>query len=198
MKTVEAGSIEREDLDSAEPRRLPVYLLLDVSASMAGAPIQAVNKGVNLFYEELMNDRSAIEMAHIAVIAFDSQAKMVVPLTALAQFSPPTLGAGDGTSLGAALHLLNESLDRDIRFDTPDHKGDYKPLVFLVIDGMPTDHWKHEASALRSRARQKTATVIALGLGCGGGVDVGILRRIRGAGLRINGEPLQKCVCAYH
>lgn len=164
------------DFGGAESRRLPIYLLLDTSGSMAGAPIQAVNQGVGLLYNELMNDPSAIETVHIAVITFDSQAKMVSPLTELTRFSPPSLNAGGTTALGGALRLLNDSLDRDIRPNTPQQKGDFKPLVFLMTDGMPTDNWEREADAIKNRTEQKVATIIAVA--CGGGVDVNTLKRV--------------------
>lgn len=164
------------DFGGGESRRLPIYLLLDTSGSMAGAPIEAVNQGVNLLRNELMNDPSAIETVYIAVITFDSQAQMVSPLTELMQFSPPTLRAGGSTALGAALRLLNDSLDRDIRANAPEQKGDYKPLVFLMTDGHPTDSWESAADAIKNRTKQKVATIIAVG--CGGGVDAGTLQRI--------------------
>ena len=164
------------DFGGAESRRLPIYLLLDTSGSMAGAPIQAVNQGVNLLYNELMNDPSAIETVYIAVITFASQAQMASPLTELTQFNPPTLKAGGSTSLGAALRLLNDSLDRDIRANAPEQKGDYKPLVFLMTDGQPTDSWESAADAIKNRTKQKVATIIAVG--CGGGVDASTLQRI--------------------
>lgn len=164
------------DFGGAESRRLPIYLLLDTSGSMAGAPIQAVNQGVNLLYNELMNDPSAIETVYLSVVTFDSQARVATPLTELTQFQPPTLNAGGSTSLGAALRLLNDSLSRDIISNSPNRKGDYKPLVFLMTDGMPTDNWEQEADAIKNRTKQKVATIIALG--CGGGVKQDTLKRI--------------------
>ena len=164
------------DFGGAETRRLPIYLLLDTSGSMAGAPITAVEQGVRLLYGELMNNPSAIETVHISIITFDSQSKMVTPLTEITQFTPPTLNAGGTTSLGSALRLLNDSLDRDIVSNAPDRKGDYKPLVFLMTDGMPTDNWQQEADRIKQRTKQKVATIIAVG--CGGGVDQATLKRI--------------------
>lgn len=169
---------------ASQSRRLPIYLLLDVSGSMSGAPIQAVNQGVSLLYNELMNDPSAIETAYIAVITFESQARMVNGLTELTKFKPPTLSTGGGTSLGAALQMLGTSLDRDLVSNAADRKGDYKPLIFLLTDGEPTDNWEQAADAIKNRTKNKVATIIALG--CGGGVNEATLKRITDIVLRMD------------
>ena len=162
----------------SQTRRLPIYLLLDTSGSMIGDKIEAVNVGVRILYDELMQDPMAIETAYLSVITFDNQVKQVIPLTALTQFQPISLRASGGTSLGAALKLLNEALDRDTITNSPDRKGDYKPLVFLLTDGKPTDSWEEPAKALRNRPKQKLATIIALGCGGPGDVDENILKKV--------------------
>ena len=160
----------------SQSRRLPIYLLLDTSGSMDGNAIQAVNVGVRLLYDELMKDPMAIETVFISLITFDSEIKQIVPLTPITQFTPPQLKAYGGTSLGGALRMLNDKLDSEVISNSPERKGDYKPLVFLMTDGRPTDTWEPAANAIRNRPKQKVATVIALG--CGGMVDQNILQRV--------------------
>lgn len=165
------------NFDSASSgRRLPVYLLLDTSGSMSGAPILAVNQGVSLLYNELINTPQAVETAWISVISFESQAKQLVPLTEIGSFNPPTLQAGGSTSLGQALDILGQALDREIAGNQGEKKGDYKPLVFLLTDGEPTDDWKSALQRLRGRTKNKPATIIAIG--CGGGANMGVLQQI--------------------
>ncbi len=168
---------------SSTGRRLPVYLLLDTSSSMSGAPLQAVNQGVALLYNELMNTPQAVETCWISVITFDSQAQQVVPLTELTKFTPPTLQAGGSTSMGAAFDVLGQALDREIVGNTGERKGDYKPLIFLLTDGEPTDDWRSALNRLRSRTQKKPATIIALG--CGPGANMGVLDQIADVRLRL-------------
>ncbi len=162
------------NFSQANARRLPVYLLLDTSASMAGVKIVGVNNGVTMIYQELIGDPRAASTVYISVITFADQAYQA-PLTPIDQFTPPQLVANGMTALGGALHLLNESLDADlIPNQGGEIKGDYKPLVFLMTDGQPNDHWQSEAQRLTSRS---TAANI-IGIGIGNDADMGVIRQI--------------------
>ena len=120
-------------------RRLPVYLVLDTSGSMSGEPIQAVENGMQMLVSALRQDPQALEAAFLSVITFSSDAKQVVPLTDLASFQMPSLTAGGSTELGAALTLVTDCARKEITKSTPEKKGDWRPLVFLMTDGSPTD-----------------------------------------------------------
>jgi uncharacterized protein YegL len=120
-------------------RRLPVYLLLDTSASMRGEAINAVRDGLNLLVSTLRQDPYALETAYLSVITFDTDARQVVPLTELTDFQAPDLEASGATSMGKALSVLADCISREVQKSRPDAKGDWKPLVFLMTDGSPTD-----------------------------------------------------------
>jgi len=154
-------------------RRLPVYLLLDTSGSMGGEPIEAVKNGVQVLVSTLRQDPYALETAYISVITFDSNAQQLVPLTDLASFQPPSISASGGTSLGGGLKLLAESIDREITKSTPEQKGDWKPLVFIMTDGIPTDDWQRGLTEFKNR---KTGIVVACA--AGSGADIDILKQI--------------------
>lgn len=158
------------------PRRLPAYLLLDVSGSMAGAAIDGVNHGVQLLYNELLHNPQALQTVHLAVITFATAAQMVTPLTDLLKFKPPHLTADGATAMGAALALLNQSLDNDLIPNSNFQKGDYRPLVFLLSDGDPTDNWRTPLQTLRSRKQSKIGTFIALA--CGKALRLDVLKDI--------------------
>jgi len=154
-------------------RRLPVYLLLDVSGSMFGEPIEAVNNGVQTMSAALRRDPNAMESAFISVITFESSVNQIIPLTEVAQFQPPTLVAGGGTSLGAALLKVVECADRDLVKNTPEQKGDWKPLVFIMTDGSPTDNVDAGIQAFKAA---KWGIVVACAAGAQ--ADQSVLQRI--------------------
>ena len=64
-------------------KRLPVYLLIDTSGSMTGAPIQAVNRGVADLIGSLKQDSQAQQTVWLSVITYDKDVKVLLPLTAL-------------------------------------------------------------------------------------------------------------------
>lgn len=154
-------------------RRLPVYLVLDVSGSMLGEPIEAVRNGMQILASTLRTDPYALETAYLSVITFDSEARQVVPLTELVAFQPPQIDAGSTTSLGAALKLAAECIEREVQKTTADAKGDWKPLVFLMTDGQPTDDWRKGLDAFR-----KAKTGMVIGCAAGQGADPGVLKEI--------------------
>ena len=161
---------------SSFDRRLPVYLLLDCSESMAGEAIDAVSLGVNTLVNEMRGNPLALETVYLSIITFSRVAKQVVPLTELLSFQPSKLSVRPGTALGSALRLLMECLKRDIVKTTETTKGDYKPLIFILTDGQPTDDWEGAADALKSPGTPKAANVFAIG--CGLDVDIETLYRI--------------------
>ena len=120
-------------------RRLPVYLLLDCSGSMYGEPIEAVKNGVQVLVSTLRQDPYALETAYLSIITFDSNARQVTPLTELAAFQQPEIQASGCTALGEALSLLTRKAEQEVTKTTAETKGDWKPLVFIMTDGEPTD-----------------------------------------------------------
>jgi uncharacterized protein YegL len=149
-------------------RRLPVYLLLDCSTSMTGQPIEQVRQGFRALLDDLSTEPMAIETVYLSVITFNNTAQQLMPLTELMQFKEPHIQAGGTTALGAALRLLKNCLETEVRKNTETEKGDWKPLVFLMTDGMPTDAWENAADEIKPA---KIANLIAFAAGSSANVD---------------------------
>lgn len=149
-------------------RRLPVFFLIDESGSMLGEPIEAVRIGVQTMLSSLRQDPYALETAHISVITFNESARTVVPLTELVSIQAPEFKASGQTAMGAALKELAQAIERDVRKSSPDQKGDWKPLVFLLTDGSPTDNLDAGIEALR---KVKVGTFVACAAGPNASTD---------------------------
>ena len=154
-------------------RRLPVYLLVDTSGSMHGEAIEAVRNGLQVMLSALMQDPYALETAYLSVIAFDSSARQITPLTELTSFQLPNLQANGMTAMGEALSLLADCIQREVVKGSAEQKGDWKPVVFLLTDGAPTDDLDRGINAIR---QVKTGTFVACA--AGPGADTGTLKRI--------------------
>lgn len=145
-------------------RRLPIYLVLDVSESMAGDPIAELGNAMESIVNALRQDPHAIESVHISVIAFAGQAQMIVPLVELMSFYPPRLPLGGGTALGAALDELMTRIEVDVNKTTAEQRGDWEPIVYLLTDGRPTDHTEPAINRWRQHFASR-AHLIAVTLG---------------------------------
>ena len=165
-------------------RRLPVYLILDVSESMAGPAIEAVEAGVKALVESLRSNPMAMETAYLSVITFARKADVLVPLTEIMKFIPPKLSVRAGSALGAGLRLLLKCLKADVQKTTATLKGDYKPLVFLLTDGQPTDDWEAAASELKRHSKPKIANMYAIC--CGPDVNPDVLNEVSDIVLMMN------------
>lgn len=150
-------------------RRLPVYLLVDTSGSMMGEAIESVRNGLQMLVSALRQDPYALETAYLSVITFDSEAKQVSPLTELMGFQLPDLQAGGTTAMGGALSLLADCINREVQKGSAEVKGDWKPVVFLLSDGLPTDDLQQGINALKA---VKTGTFVACAAGSGADTDV--------------------------
>lgn len=146
-------------------RRLPVYLVIDCSYSMRGAPIRAVQDGIRRMVEDLRGDPLALETVFLSVITFATAAKQLVPLTDVISFVAPELVAGGKTDLGAALRLLLERIDVEVVKSSTTTKGDWKPVVFILSDGGPSDGWIAPAKQVYARHQEGHWQVLAVGYG---------------------------------
>lgn len=162
-------------------RHLPVYLLLDTSSSMEGAPIESVRQGLEQFQREVAGDPFARDVVKVGVITFASDAQLVTGgLVPISAFQPPMLVASGVTRLDLAFRVLLESMERDVvKAVKGGQKGDWKPVVFVLTDGRPTDPaWQPARDAVvnRPKGQIKPSTIVAVG--CGPDVDDTTLKAI--------------------
>lgn len=147
-------------------RKLPVYLLIDTSGSMRGESIHAVNVGLQSMLTALRQDPYALESVWISIITFDNEARIAIPLTPLEefQFSDLSVPQAGATFTGAALECLISCVDKDIIKSSDEVKGDWRPLVFLMTDGSPSDSYAY-SQAIHEIKKRSFGSIIACAIG---------------------------------
>jgi len=165
-----------DDLDLAEnpERRCPAVLLLDVSSSMAGQPIEELNRGLRIFTQSVNDDEIARNRVEVALVPFSTDVE-VHDFVIASDFRPPTLEADGVTNMGAAilrgLELLEDRKQRYKQHNIPY----YRPWVFLITDGLPTDDIQLAVQRVHEGVQNSKFIFFAIGVE---GADMNVLRLI--------------------
>ena len=125
-----------EFAENPDPR-CPCVLLLDVSSSMSGAPIDALNEGLRAFQSEGSRDAIAARRVEVAIVSFGTGATVVQDFVTVDQFSPPTLVANGQTHMGKGLEMALDLLAQRKSTYQSNGVAYYRPWVFLITDGAP-------------------------------------------------------------
>jgi uncharacterized protein YegL len=147
--SITTGFANVEFAENPEPR-CPCLLLLDTSASMTGDPIAQLNLGLQAFKDELASDSLAAKRVEVAVLTFGGNApQLAADFTDAASFQPPHLAASGVTPMGAAIRDGLARLNARKESYRTNGVAYYRPWVFLITDGEPTDDYHSAAQAVR-------------------------------------------------
>lgn len=173
-----------EFAENPEPR-VACVLLLDTSGSMSGRPIQELNDGLGLFQAALASDDLASKRAETAIVTFGGSVQVVQDFATVDHLQIPTLAATGDTPMSAAILRGAEMVTQRKQTYKAHGISYYRPWIFLLTDGAPTDmaHWP---AAVDRVLRGESAKEFAFfPIGVGQGAD---LQRLRELGPR---EPLR-------
>jgi uncharacterized protein YegL len=135
-------------VENPEPR-CPCLLLLDTSTSMNGRPIGELNAGLRVFKEELTSDPMAMQRVEVAVMTF-GPVQVLSEFQTADLFQPPTLSPTGDTPMGAAIVQALEMLEARKAIYKQAGIAYYRPWLFLITDGAPTDNWQHAATMVHA------------------------------------------------
>ncbi len=160
------GLPEPEFIVNSEPR-CPVILLLDTSGSMYGEPIIELNQGVKIFKASVMEDNKASLRVEVAVITFNSDISDISAkdgFVTMNKFTPPKLEASGGTQMGAAINKALDVLEeRKVVYKDNDIQY-YRPWIFLITDGAPTDTYRNAAKRLKEAENNNKLLFYSVGV----------------------------------
>jgi uncharacterized protein YegL len=108
---------------------------------MRGEPIEAIKVGLETLVSSLRQDPFALESVHLSVITFNRSPELILPLTELESLQIPAIKQPEaaGTLLGEALEFVCGQMDSEVRLSTPERKGDWMPLLFVMCNGAVND-----------------------------------------------------------
>ena len=149
--------------ENPEPR-CPCVLLVDVSTSMYGKPIDALNEGLARFADELGNDPLASLRVEVAIITFGSTAEVAQDFVTADQFRSPTLIANGATAMGAGINLALDKIEERKQVYRDNGIDYYRPWLFLMTDGAPTDSVDAASSNLKQADGEKRVAAFSVGV----------------------------------
>lgn len=153
------------DLVSNPEPRCACLLLLDTSGSMQGPRIDELNEGLLIFKEQLMSDGMATQRVEVGVVTF-GPVKVISDFQTADIFIPPKLSATGDTPMGAAIEQGLDMLEARKSVYKQAGLSYYRPWVFLITDGGPTDNWHNAAQRVRSgdSSERKQFSFFAVGV----------------------------------
>lgn len=158
------GGFEASEFAENPEPRVACVLLLDVSGSMAGQPVAELNAGLGDFKDTMAADTLASRRAEVAVITFGGRVEVVQGFVAAEHFVAPTLAARGDTPMGAAIEAaIDQVADRKNIYKS-NGISYYRPWIFLITDGGPTDAWQAAADRVRKGEADKAFVFFAVGV----------------------------------
>ncbi len=152
-----------EFAENPEPR-VACVLVLDVSGSMAGRAIAELNAGLVEFADTMAADSLASRRAEVAVVTFGGSVVVQTPFTSAEVFIPPLLTTSGQTPMGAAIgKAIDLVADRKATYKRAGISY-YRPWIFLITDGAPTDAWQAAADRVHQGEREKAFVFFAVGV----------------------------------
>jgi len=157
--------LEQVQFDDSNPEpRCPCVLLLDVSGSMSGDPINQLNQGLQVFQQALLQDNLAAMRVEVAIVTFGDGITVVQDFVVAKQFQPPILNIDGLTPMGAGINQALNMVQQRKAIYKQNGVAYYRPWIFLITDGSPTDEWQSAAYRVKQEENKKSVAFFAVGV----------------------------------
>lgn len=149
--------------NNREPRQ-PLVLLVDTSGSMS-SEIPDVAAGLDALRAALSRDVVARNRVELIVVTFGGGVTVHGEFGEAAVFEPPAIAASGDTPMAAALVQALDLLEAKKRAYKESGLDYYRPMIFLVTDGEPTDTalWSEAVRRVREAERDRKIVLLSVG-----------------------------------
>ncbi len=169
-----------------EGRGLPVFLLLDVSGSMAGQKIDTVNVALKEMMENFRNIDNPKGVIELCLITFGGdRAEIIRPLSKIGPNEVYTLSADGMTPMGMSFDKVVEMIED---YNVVSARS-YAPTIVLISDGNPTDYYADGKTVseimkwdkmAKVRTSPRTSKALRLAMGIGDDLNIDVLKAFIG------------------
>ena len=117
---------------------IPFYFVCDVSGSMQGEPITAVNRLLPQIKSAMQQNPFVKDLLRVGLITFSDDVRVDLPLANLLNVETlPTLGIRGGTIYSSALRTLKSQIASDYDLLNADGYQIRRPIVDALTPGNP-------------------------------------------------------------
>lgn len=165
--------INKNDLADNPTNRVPICLLLDISSSMEGEPINELNEGFKIFISDLKSDVLTKYSADLCVITFggsysnniEQEVKIIKEFGPLDELKVEKFEAYGYTPMGEAVNTAVELLNRRKEEFKENMVQYFQPWLVVLTDGEPTDEYLSAANKVSSLINSQKLTIFPVGVG---------------------------------
>lgn len=120
------------------------YIVCDESGSMGpNGGIEEINRSLPELHATLASDPLVVDKSRLAIIAFSDDAETILPLTRVVDVADmPGVQESGLTNYGRAFEVLTSDIERDVEAMKAQGFRVFRPCVFFMSDGEPTDDWE--------------------------------------------------------
>lgn len=159
--------LRQEELVENPTARIPICLVLDVSGSMEGEPINELQSGIDLFMNTIQSDEVAKYAAEICMITFGGVVQKILDFASIERQETPVLTTEGLTPMGEAVVLainLLEARKMEYKKAGVDY---FQPWLVLMSDGAATDDISLAETKVNELVSRRQLTIFPIGIGAG-------------------------------